>query len=114
MAEITEILKVAVEKGASDIHISVGLAPMARISGRMTPLPYDVLTAEEARRLVYSLMFDAQKRRFEEDFELDVSAAIQGVGRFRLNALMHRNGVGAVMRVIPTRAAISTVPSPCA
>ena len=103
MAEMTEILKVAVEKGASDIHISIGLPPMARISGRMTPLPYDVLTADEARRLVYSLMFDAQRRRFEEDLELDVSSSIQGVGRFRLNALLHRNGVGAVLRVIPSK-----------
>ncbi|HBE88093.1 MAG TPA: type IV pili twitching motility protein PilT [Elusimicrobia bacterium] len=105
MSDMVTILKTAVSAGASDIHICVGKPPMMRLNGQVVPVSdaMPALTAEQTKTLVYSALYDEQRGKFEENWELDCSFAITGVSRFRLNVLMARNGVEAVMRVIPSK-----------
>jgi twitching motility protein PilT len=99
------ILQIAVERGSSDIHICVNKPPMMRLNGEVVPVVEGVvpLTAEQTKTLVYSTLHEEQRAKFEKDWELDCSFAVGGVSRFRLNALIVRNGVEAVMRVIPSK-----------
>ncbi len=100
--EMVDILKEAVARKGSDIHLVVGGHPMLRILGQMTPLTqFPVLTPEESKRLIYSMLYEEQIQRFEQDLEFDSSFAIPGVSRCRVNVLMQRNGVESVMRLIP-------------
>lgn len=106
--EMVEILTAAVQQKASDIHLVIGKPPMARIRGDMEPLAqFPVVTPDEAKRLIYSILYDDQKRRFEEEFELDCSIQIASIARFRVNVLLQKYGVEAVLRVIP-----SIIPKP--
>lgn len=100
---IDEILRVAIERKASDIHFTVGLPPMARIDGELQPLPYTVLTPQETRRLVYDTFTDEQVQKFEETHELDFSYGVKGLSRFRFNVYMQRGTVAAALRAIPTK-----------
>ncbi len=104
MADLGTVLKAAVTQGASDIHICVGKPAMMRLSGVIQPIiPTDPpLSAEETKKMIYSALFESQRAKFEKDMELDCSFAIKGISRFRLNVLIARNGVEAVMRVIPS------------
>lgn len=102
--EMVDILKTAVNREASDIHIVIGKPPMFRMRGSVAPLEdHPEITADEAKRLIYSILYDEQRTKFEQNLELDCSFAIPGVSRFRVNVLMQRNGVEAVMRVISSR-----------
>lgn len=102
--EMTEILKTAVSKGASDIHIVVGRPPMIRERGEIKPLEgFPVVTADESKRLVYSILYDAQRAKLEQNWELDCSFAIPGISRFRVNAFIQKNGTEAVLRVISSK-----------
>ena len=97
-----EILKQAVSMGASDIHIVIGLEPMIRVQGVITVLDgFIPINADESQRMIYSLLTDEQRVRFEQDWELDCSFALPQVSRFRLNVFKQRNGTEAVMRIIP-------------
>ncbi len=105
--EMLQILKTAVEKNASDIHIVVGKPPMVRIRGEIQPLPdFPIVKPEDTQALIYSFLFDGQRKKFEEKQELDCSFNLPGVARFRVNVLCGRQGVEAVLRVIN-----STIPS---
>lgn len=87
---------------ASDIHLVIGCPPMVRCSGQMTPLTqFPVLTPEESKRIIYSMLYKEQIQRFEEHLEFDSSFAIPGISRCRVNVLMQKNGVESVMRLIP-------------
>lgn len=102
--EIIKIFQTAIEKRASDIHIIPGKPPYMRLMGEMTPILQDeILTPQQAKALIYGLLSDAQKARFEENLELDCSFAIKGLARFRLNVFMTRNGIEAVARIIPSK-----------
>jgi twitching motility protein PilT len=106
--EMADILKTAVQLGASDIHMVIGRPPVVRIRGSVRPLDdFPVLEAEESKRLIYSLLTTDQRAKFEENFELDCSFAIPNVSRFRINVFMQKNGTEAVMRVISSK-----IPSP--
>lgn len=99
--DFASILKTAVQKGASDVHVLVGRPPMMRVRGEIVPIDnLPPLTAQETQPLIYSILFDSQRRRFEEKYELDCSFALPGTARFRVNVLMGRQGVEAVLRVI--------------
>jgi twitching motility protein PilT len=101
MAEIFTILEKAVATGASDIHITVGRPPMVRIHGSLIPLEgFPPLSADDTKELVYSILYDEQKQRFEANLELDCSYHVPRLSRFRVNVLMQKDGVGMVMRVI--------------
>src|SRR6266498_3512100 len=97
--EIVDILRVAVQGNASDIHLYIGKPPMARVGGRILPMQqFPVLTPEVSKKLVYSMLYEDQIQRFEEKLELDASYDIKGLSRFRVNVLLQKNGVEAVMR----------------
>lgn len=103
-ANFVNILETAVQKKASDVHVVIGKPPMVRIMGEIQPLDgFEPVTAQESQQLIYSVLFDAQRRRFEEKMELDCSVTLPGVARFRVNVLMGHKGIEAVLRVINTR-----------
>jgi twitching motility protein PilT len=92
-----------VEKKGSDLHLNVGAPPCIRIHGEMEPQEFPVLTRDDVHNMLYDIMTDIQKSRFEEHHDLDFSVELGSVGRFRVNVLMTRRGEGAVFRVIPTK-----------
>jgi len=103
MVDITDLLKTAVEMGSSDLHVAVGRPPVVRIDGLLRNLDHPPLTAAETRRLIYAVLTDLQKQRFEENKELDFSLSIANVSRFRVNAHFQRGTVAAAFRAIPNR-----------
>lgn len=106
--DMIEILKAVVQKGASDLHLVIGQAPVIRLDGELRPLAeFPAITAEDSRRLIYTLLSDEQKARFERDLELDFSISVDQVSRFRMNVLLQKKGVEAVLRVIANK-----IPSP--
>jgi len=96
-----ELLRLAKEKGASDLILTVAVPPMLKIDGEFVPTEHKRLTPQDTRRLVYALMDEKQQHIFEEERELDFSFSLPGVGRFRINAFHQRGSVGAAVRVIP-------------
>lgn len=101
MPSLHQLLKAMLEKGASDMHITTGSPPQLRIDGRLIPLKLPPLTPAETKELCYSILTDAQKKRFEEENELDLSFGIKGLSRFRANIFMQRGAVSGAFRVIP-------------
>jgi len=99
---LDRLLAAVVEQGGSDLHLSVGKSPGIRVDGHIWPVDgQPELTPEATRDLVLGALNDQQRRRFEEELELDCSYTAEGVGRFRLNAFVQRANVGAVLRAIP-------------
>jgi len=103
MANLHQLLKLMVEKGASDLHITCGSPPQLRIDGHLIPLKTAALTREDCQQLCYSFLTESQKHKFEETFELDLSFGVKGLSRFRANLFMQRGAVAASFRVIPMK-----------
>jgi twitching motility protein PilT len=101
MATIYDLLKVMIEKGASDLHITTGSPPRLRVDGKLIPLDFPQLTPVETKSLCYSILADAQKHKFEENNELDLSFGVKGLSRFRGNIFMQRGAVAGAFRTIP-------------
>jgi twitching motility protein PilT len=101
MANLHQLLKALIEKGASDLHITTGTPPQLRIDGDLVPLKTPPLSPVETKQLCYSILTDAQKHRFEEENELDLSFGVKSLARFRANIFMQRGAVAAAFRVIP-------------
>ncbi len=101
MANMHQLLKTMIEQGASDLHVSTGSSPQIRIDGKMTALPGQSLSSAETKQLCYSVLTDAQKRKFEEENELDLSFGVKGLSRFRGNLFVQRGAVAGVFRAIP-------------
>ncbi len=101
MANLHQMLKELVERGGSDLHITTNSPPQIRIDGKLTPMNEPPLTAVETKQLCYSVLTDAQKHKFEEDNELDLSFGVKGLSRFRGNIFIQRGAVAGVFRVIP-------------
>lgn len=102
-AHIDEILRLAVERKASDIHITCGLPPMIRQDGEIVPLPYEVLVPEQAKRLIYEVLSDENLQKFEQTHELDFGYAVKDLARFRFNVYMQRGTTAGALRMIPNR-----------
>jgi len=96
-----QLLKVMLDKGASDLHITTGSPPQLRIDGDLVPLRTDAMTPVDTKQLCYSVLTDAQKLRFEEDQELDFSFGVKGLARFRGNLFVQRSAVAGAFRLIP-------------
>jgi twitching motility protein PilT len=96
-----QLLKVMLDKGASDLHITVGTPPQLRIDGQLVPLKTDPMAPVDTKQLCYSILTDAQKLRFEEDQELDFSFGVKNLARFRANVYLQRGAVAGAFRVIP-------------
>src|SRR5262247_1445938 len=103
MATLPELLKTTVEMDGSDLHITTNTPPQIRIHGHLQRLQMPEMNPAETKQLVYSVLTDAQKKRFEETLELDFSFGIRGLARFRCNVFNQRGAVGAVYRVIPEK-----------
>jgi len=96
-----QLLKTMVERGGSDLHVTTNSPPQIRIDGKLVPLDIPPMTAPETKQLAYSVLTDAQKHRFEEALELDLSFGIKGLARFRANIFNQRGATAAVYRQIP-------------
>ncbi|MFC1714587.1 type IV pilus twitching motility protein PilT [Candidatus Poribacteria bacterium] len=97
-----DLLRVMIEREASDLHIKVGSPPGLRIDGELLPVEdLPPLTADDTERLAMSIMDDSNKRRFAEDRELDFAYTFSDMYRFRVNVFMQRQSMGVVLRVIP-------------
>ena len=98
--DIRDLLRSAVEKDASDLHITADSSPIVRIDGKLMPLNFPKLDREACKRLVYSILDDKQKAIFERDLELDLSLDVPGLNRFRVNVHMQRGSVEAAFRLV--------------
>ena len=103
MLSMDELLKMVMQKNASDLHLTVGVAPTLRVDGELYPTHFEKLSPDVCQRLVYSLLTDRQKEKFESNNELDLSFGIKGVGRIRMNVFRQRNAVAAALRLIPEK-----------
>ena len=101
MAKIDEILTLMTERGASDLHLASGSAPYLRINGEMVKLNYRDVTPEVCQALIMEILTEHQRANFLDEWDLDCSYSLKGVGRFRVNAFRQRKGMGAVFRLIP-------------
>lgn len=90
-----------VEKNASDLHITVGVAPEFRINGKMVKVKTDSMTVQDTKELCYSVLSDYQKAKFEKEMELDFSFGIKDFARFRGNLFYQRGSIAGVFRLIP-------------
>lgn len=100
---IDDILRLAVESRASDIHLTNGLPPMTRIDGDIVAMQYQSLKPMDIRRLVFDILNDDQVTKFETTHELDFSYGAKGLGRFRFNVYMQRGITAAAIRAIPSK-----------
>lgn len=101
MITLLQLLKLATEQGASDVHIVAGSPPCLRVEGRIVRVKTANLTPEDTRRLCYSVVSDLQKSRFEQSKELDFSFDVKDLARFRGNFFFQRNAVSGVFRRVP-------------
>src|SRR3954467_13666429 len=100
MATLIELLRMAVDLNGSDLHVTADTPPQVRVLGHLQRLDHPELTPADTKQLVYSVLTDAQKQRFEHTLELDFSFGIEGVSRFRCNVFTQRGAVAGVYRVI--------------
>jgi len=100
--ELNEILAIAMKAKGSDIHLKAGLPPIVRIDGALRAIPNaERLSSDAVRTMAYGIMNERQKKIFEENFEVDLSYGVPGLGRFRVNAFAQRGTVALVLRAIP-------------
>ncbi|HVP41799.1 MAG TPA: type IV pilus twitching motility protein PilT [Terriglobales bacterium] len=101
---IDDLLKIAMERKASDLHLKVGNFPHVRVDGELVPLSDQPrISAEDMLNMAFSMMSNRQKQKFKENAELDMAYGVAGLGRFRVNVFQQRGNVGLVLRVIPTK-----------
>ena len=100
---LDEILRMAMDRKASDIHLTAGLAPIIRLDGELTSLPYEVLDPKDVRRLIFDTLTDEQVEKLESTHELDFGYSVRGLARFRFNVYMQRGSYAGALRAIPTK-----------
>src|SRR5436305_3361764 len=101
---IDDLLRIATERRASDLHLKVGNYPHLRVDGLLVPLTDQPrISAEDMLSMAFSIMSSRQKQKFKENSELDMAYGVAGLGRFRVNVFQQRGNVGVVLRVIPTK-----------
>src|SRR5256885_16052025 len=96
-----QLLRAAVEKGASDLHITTGTPPQLRIDGSLLPLKTPPLTPVDTKQLCYSVLTEEQKIAFEKKNEIDLSFGVKGLSRFRANLFVQRGAIAGVFRQVP-------------
>jgi twitching motility protein PilT len=100
--DLDELLVTLVDRGGSDLHLTAGIPPSIRVHGEITPLDeFPVCKPDDLQKMLYSIMTQKQREQFENELELDMSYAIPGKSRFRVNIFQQRDAIGSVMRVIP-------------
>jgi len=98
---IDELLRMMMEKNASDLHIKVGRPPLLRVARKIVPTEGERFSPEDVSNLIYSVLNSEQRQRFEEKHELDLGYSIPGLSRFRVNVFFQRGTIEAVFRAIP-------------
>lgn len=101
--DVNDLLEEVIKRGASDLHITVGVPPVMRINGVLQRLDLPKLTSNDTRDMVYSILTARQREALESNLEFDLSYSVPGSARFRVNAYFQRNSVGAAFRIIPYR-----------
>jgi twitching motility protein PilT len=100
--DFSEVLTRMVDLRASDVHLTPGFPPAIRVRGRITPMEdYPRLTPQQTREVVYSVLNDDQRKRFENNKQLDFAYSIPGVARYRVNCYFQRGAISAAFRLIP-------------
>ncbi len=100
--QVTDLLEVALARGASDLHLTSGVPPVIRVHGELVRLEeYPVLGPKSLQRMIYAVLPQRLRERLEEDLELDTSLSLPGKGRFRVNVYFQRNSLGAAFRAVP-------------
>lgn len=107
MPNIEDILKVAKDAGASDVHLTVGIPPKMRVYGSLITMDYPKLLPADTLDILISIMTETQRERFEERGEYDMSFSLPNVGRYRLNAFKQRGSIAMAFRLVGT-----DIPSP--
>ena len=102
-AHIDDILRTMHEKGASDLHIAVGIPPIIRLDGALIPLPFEKVTPQSAQRLIYDILTDEQIQKFETQWELDFGYQLARLARFRVNVFRDKGNVALAFRQIPQK-----------
>jgi twitching motility protein PilT len=101
--DFAAVLTKMVEVRASDVHLTPGFPPAVRVRGRIVPMDdYPPLSPQETREIVYAILNDSQRKKFENQQQLDFAYAIPGVARFRVNCFFQRGAISAAFRHIPT------------
>jgi twitching motility protein PilT len=101
---VDDLLRIAMERRASDLHLKVGNYPHLRVDGDLVPLTDQPrVSAEDMLTMAFSMMSARQKQKFKETTEIDMAYGVAGLGRFRVNVFQQRGNVGLVLRVIPTK-----------
>lgn len=100
--KIQDILIQAKEKGASDVHLNIGIPPVYRLNGKLIKTQFPILSSEDVHDMICSLLSDKQKEEFKKDRQLDFAYEMKDVSRFRINIFRHRLGDAAAIRLIPT------------
>jgi twitching motility protein PilT len=100
--DINDLLVTVLDRGASDLHVTVGRPPTMRLNGKLLPLEEPVLLGKDTKELVYAVMTQEQRDALERHWECDFAHAIPGKARFRVNAYFQRGSVGAAFRLIPS------------
>ena len=101
--QIHELIRVALDKKASDIHIGAGEVPAIRVDGDILRLKTPPLTPDEAKKLAYSIMRERYRNQFENQLETDFAVSFKGLSRFRVNVFTQSRGIGMVLRQIPSK-----------
>lgn len=102
MAKIDQLFKILKQQGGSDLHLSPGNPPMIRVSGQLKPAVSQVLSGEQYKALIYEIMSEAQREKFESCHDLDFAYEVTALNaRFRANVFLGRLGISAVFRIIP-------------
>src|SRR5574341_1296206 len=101
---INDLLKIASERKASDLHLKVGSHPVLRIADALVPVSDQKrLMQEDTIAMAFSIMSNRQKEKFKNSLEIDIAYSVPGLGRFRCNVFQQRGTVGLVLRVIPVK-----------
>ena len=99
---VNDLLKIAVERGASDLHLKVGSYPMMRLRGELVPaIEERRLDHEDTVAMAAAVMSTSQRQKFKDSQEIDFAYSVPGLGRFRCNVFQQRGTIGLVLRVIP-------------
>src|SRR3954464_8058142 len=100
--DFADVMLETMRQGASDLHLTAGSAPLIRIRGQLIPLDTPILTPQAVREVVYSILTDEQRKRLENDWQIDFAYSLPGAARFRVNAYFQRASIGAAFRLIPS------------
>jgi len=100
---IEDLMEEVIERGGSDLHLSAGLPPYIRISGKLTPTEHELMSPEACQRLIFSMLNNSQRKALEQNWELDCSYGVKGLARFRVNVYKDRGTYAACLRALSSK-----------